>query len=219
MELLTERRFLRRLTDGRYGIGPAMITLAVRAADQFDLAQIARPHLVSLSTQFDQTVHLAELQGNDIVYVDKVDPSRRSIRLTSRIGQPVPLHTASVAKAILAFQPAEVRATILRDHGFERFTTNTITSLDAFDLTLSQVRERGWAMDDGEREDYINALGAPIRDASGAVVAAVSSIELRSVQDLGEMEHDVLPALLAAADAISLELGWAPEDGGEDDDR
>ena len=216
VELLTERRLLRKLADGRYGIGPAVITLAARAADQFDLAQLAHPLLVELSEGFDQTIHLAELQGDHIVYIDKVDPRNRSIRLTSRVGQNVPLHTASVAKAILAFQPTTFVDAVLRDEAFEPYTAQTITSREMFDASLARVRQRGWSTDDGEREDYINAIGVPIRDATGNVVAAVSAIDLKVVNDLQQMERRSLAGLRDAAAKISAELGWDTKGDADD---
>lgn len=210
MALLTTQRLLRKLPDGRYGIGPGLVMLAHRALEQFDLVRTAHPHLVELSSAREQTVHFAELQGDAVVYVDKIDPVR-SIRLTSRVGQAAHLHTASVAKAILAFQPEERLDALLREHTFERFTDTTITTVPDYLDALEQVRDRGWACDDGENENFIVAIGAPVRDASGTVVAAVSVIELKAVAPLQTLVETMLAPLRATADAISADLGWAPD--------
>lgn len=207
MDVLFEQRMLRKLPDGRYGIGPAIIALAHRAQDQFNLAQLAHPRLVALSEMRDQTVHLAELQHNQIIYIDKIEP-KRSIRLTSRVGQAVCLHTASVAKSILAFMPAEAREALLSDYAYEKHSPTTLENRTALDKELLQVRQQGWATDNGEREDYINSIGAPIRDATGQVVAALSVIELKVIQDLPGMRETMLEPLLETAHAISQELGW-----------
>ncbi|RKP53725.1 IclR family transcriptional regulator [Pararobbsia silviterrae] len=207
MDVLFEQRLLRKLPDGRYGIGPGILSLAHRAQDQFDLAQLAHPKLLKLNALRDQTVHLAELQHDEIFYVDKIEP-RRSIRLTSRIGQAVCLHTASVAKSILAFLPSKARDAMLDGYVFDKHTPTTLSSRRALERELQLVRERGWATDDGEREDYVASIGAPIRDVDGNVVAAVSVIELKAIHDLKSMESLMLDALLETADAISRELGW-----------
>ncbi|MDQ4113067.1 MAG: IclR family transcriptional regulator [Actinomycetota bacterium] len=207
MNALASQRLLRKLPDGRYGIGPGLITLANNALDQFRLNRIAHPRLGSLSELFDQTVHLAELHPDQVVYVDKIEP-RRSIRLASRIGDAVPLHTASVAKAILAFQPAEERSRLLDGHEFTPFTDRTLTSAADLEVELAMVRERGWAVDDGELEGYVNCIGVPIRDSSGGVVAAISITDLKAINDLPALEEKVLQPLTETARAISFDLGW-----------
>lgn len=207
MDVLFTQRLLRKLPDGRYGIGPALLSLAYHAQDQYSLVRLARPRLVQLSEMYDQTVHLAELQSDQIVYIDKIEP-KRSIRLTSRVGDAVCLHTASVAKSILAYATQEVRDQLLAGHEFKRFTSTSIESLDAYLGELETVRARGWSTDDGELEDYINCIGVPIRDVSGNVVAAASIIELKAKSDLAAMQQTVLVPLQEAAQAISRDLGW-----------
>nr|WP_224012912.1 IclR family transcriptional regulator [Paraburkholderia tropica] len=207
MEVLQAQRLLRKLADGRYGVGPGIVSLAHRAQDQFNLAQLAHPHLVALSELRDQTVHLAELQHDTIVYIDKIEP-KRSIRLTSRIGQAVCLHTASVAKCILASLPDDARAALFENYVFEKHSPTSLVSYEALERELRAVRERGWATDDGEREDYVTSIGAPIRDVSGQVVAAVSVIELKAIHDLEAMQKLMLEPLLETANAISRDLGW-----------
>lgn len=207
METLTARRLLRRLDDGRYSIGGGLLALAHQGLEQLDLARVAHPFLAELSRQSGDTIHLAELQGDAIVYTAKIDPTGM-VQLTSRVGQPALLHTASVAKAILAYLPADRRAALLNTHRFDRYTEATIDSIDEYERTLATVRERGWAVDRGEREDFINAIAAPVRDASGAVVAAVSVIALKVMTTLETLETRELQPLLDTAAGISAELGW-----------
>lgn len=210
METLSAQRLIRKLPGGRYGIGPGLITLAQKALDQFTVMQLAHPHLVKLGAMYDQTVHLAEMQGDTIVYTDKIEPTK-SIRLVSRVGESVCLYTASVAKAILAYKPEQVRQRMLAGVTFERHTATTLPSYQALEAELEVVRERGWSVDNGEYEDYINCIGAPVRDAKGEVVAALSVIDLKVRHDLGEMERLMLRPILDTAAAISAELGWQPE--------
>ncbi len=207
METLLKTNFLRKLPDGNYCIGAELLSLAHQAQDQFYLAKIAHPKLVELSRDHEKTVHLAELQNNQIIYIDKIEP-QRSIRLTSRIGQAVCLHTASVAKVILAFLPPEVRDELLANYVFETFTPTTIQSREALEEELKKVFQRGWATDDGERENYINSIGLPIRDASGNVVAALSAVELKVISNLDEMHHLMFDCLQETALSISKQLGW-----------
>jgi len=130
------------------------------------------------------------------------------LRLYSQIGKPVRLHTAAVGKAILSQQPAEAVEEFLRRCDFERFTESTITTPEALLSELQVAHERGWAVDDGEMEDFLNCIAAPIRKSTGDVIAAVSITALKAKTNLAMLESKLLPELLLTAAAISKELGW-----------
>lgn len=205
---LQDGGLVRRQADGRYGVGFRLTGLAQLALDQFDLAAVARPYLVELGERCDQTIHLATLERDTIVYTDKIEPTN-SVRMRSQIGHPVCLHTAGVSKAILAFLPQERLDDLLAGYEFERMTDTTITSAAAFRTELERVRERGWATDDGELEDYVNCIAVPIWSSDGAVVAAVSVTALRVRADLDKLGESV-PLLRNVGERISNELGWRP---------
>ncbi|WP_028923284.1 IclR family transcriptional regulator [Pseudonocardia acaciae] len=208
LETLAERGLVRRRGDGRYGVGYRLAGMAQQALDQFDLAQVARPCLTELCRATTHTVHLAVLERDQIVYADKLEPPR-SVRLYSQIGLPVSLHTAGVSKAILALLPADRVEAMLAHCTFERHTDTTITDRAAFLAELDAVRERGWSVDDGEFEDYVNCIAMPVRDATGEVMAAVSVTSLKARADLTALEP-LLPQLRAVTSTISHELGWRP---------
>ncbi|MDI5972308.1 IclR family transcriptional regulator [Streptomyces sp. SL13] len=208
LETLTESALTRRHADGRYGVGYRLAGLAQLALEQFDLSHVARPHLARLCERSTHTVHLAVLDGDRVIYADKLEPPR-SVRLYSQVGLPVALHAAGVAKAILAFRSPATTERLLRGCRFEPHTGTTLTDRDAYLAQLADVRARGWAVDDGEFEDYVNCVAMPIRDASGEVTAAVSVTALKARAGLPEL-HQLLPALGEAASAISKELGWKP---------
>ncbi|MHB9753182.1 IclR family transcriptional regulator [Streptomyces sp. BYX5S] len=209
LESLTEGGLARRLPDGRYAVGHRLAGLAHLALEQFGLKDVAGEHLRLLGERCGHTVHLAALEGDRIVYVDKVDPVD-GVRLYSQIGRPVTLHTAGVAKAILAHLPRERAGDLLADCDFAPHTGTTITSPDAYRKALAETLARGWAVDDGEYEDFVNCVAVPVRDSGGEVVAAVSVTALKAKADLGALETDVLPDLMTTADTISKELGWRP---------
>ncbi|MFE2500048.1 IclR family transcriptional regulator [Streptomyces scopuliridis] len=209
LESLTAGGLARRLPDGRYAVGHRLAGLAHLALEQFGLKDVAGEHLRLLGERCGHTVHLAALEGERIVYVDKVDPID-GVRLYAQIGRPVTLHTAGVAKAILAHVPRERAEALLADCDFAPHTDTTITDPAAFRKALERTRARGWAVDDGEYEDFVNCVAVPVRDSGGDVVAAVSVTALKVKADLGVLESDVLPDLLTTADTISKELGWRP---------
>ena len=206
LQTLADAGYARRLPDGRYSLGYRMVGLAQRAQEQFDLRTIGHPHLVELTTQTGCTTHLAAIDNGHVVYVDKVEPTD-SPRILSQIGRPVPLHTASAAKAILAHLPAGRLDLLLDDWVFTRYSPSTITTREAFLADLDAARERGYAVDDGEYEDYVNCIAVAVRDATGDVVASISVTALRAIRDLASLVAD-LPRLRQAATDMSRDLGW-----------
>ncbi|WP_406383902.1 IclR family transcriptional regulator [Streptomyces sp. NBC_00117] len=209
LESLAEGGLARRLPDGRYAVGHRLAGLAQLAVEQFGLKDVASEHLRGLGERSGHTVHLAALEGEQIVYVDKVDPVD-GVRLYSQIGRPVTLHTAGVAKAILAHVPRDRADALLAGCDFAPRTGTTIIDAAAYRAALDETRARGWAVDDGEYEDYVNCLAVPVRDSGGDVVAAVSVTALKAKADLAALEADVLPDLMTTAETISKELGWRP---------
>lgn len=208
LQTLSDTGLARRRNDGLYGAGYRLTGLAHLAHEQFDLAAVAKPHLSALGQSCSHTIHLAELQGRSIVYVDKIEQPGM-VRLYSQIGQPVVLHTSGVSKAILAHQPAAVVDSMLESCTFARYTDATITSPEAFHSELERVREQGWAVDGGEYEDYVNCIAMPLHDAGGAVFASVSITSLKARADLDELGK-LAPQLEEVTTAISKEIGWRP---------
>src|SRR5437667_11809434 len=116
------------------------------AMGRFDVRDRARLHLEKLLYEVDETVHLCALDGGEVLYLDKMEPSR-SVRMASRIGRRNPAHCTSVGKAIMAFLPEAEVDDILRQHGLKRLTAKTITTPAELKAELKLIRERGYAID------------------------------------------------------------------------
>lgn len=208
LQTLTETGLARRRSDGTYGVGYRLTWFASLASEQFELRDLARPRLAELGAECGHTVHLAVFEGDRIVYADKIEQPG-TVRMYSQIGQPVRLHTSGVSKAILAHVDRETLDRMLDGYDYERFTSTTVDSRSAFDAELQLVRERGWAVDDGEFEDFINCVAMPIRGADGQVNSAVSITALRAQANLAELER-LLPRLAQVTEGISKSIGWRP---------
>lgn len=208
MQTLTDSGLSRRLADGSYGLGYRLAGLATVAAEQFDMRNIAHHSLDVLGRECTFTVHLAALEGDVIVYADKIEQPGM-IKLYSQIGHTVLLHTSGVGKAILAYQPDDVVDRMLRNYTFTKFTENTHTSDVGFRAALLTTKARGWAADDAEYEDFVNCVAMPVRDGSGRVIAAVSITALKAKANLQELT-EWLPRLAETTEAISRDLGWRP---------
>lgn len=212
LQTLEAESIVRRDRQGRYVLGFGLIRLAESALEQIDIRTVAHPHLTSLAARLGHTVHLAQYLDGRIIYVDKVE-GRGTVAMGSRIGLPTDLHTAAVAKAILSHLPAGERSRVLEEQAsFVRYSATTITDLPRYLGELDRTRQRGWAEDDGEKEDYINCVAVPIRDATGRVTAGLSVTALRAVAPL-ETLRTAVPAIRTVSAAISSELGWRPPAG------
>ncbi|MEW2570615.1 IclR family transcriptional regulator [Streptomyces sp. NPDC047070] len=206
LQTLEEAGFVRKDASGRYAMGFQLIAYGQLALDQVEARSLAHPILQELADSHGHTVHLGELVGDRIVYIDKID-GEGSVAMGSRIGLQAQTHTAGVAKVITAFQDPQTQDRILETATFERYTDTTHTSREALVEDLRRSRSRGWAEDDGEHEGYINCVAVPVFDARGKATHGISVTALSAVAPLAELRTH-LDEFRSAAQQISTKLGW-----------
>ncbi|MEU0546427.1 IclR family transcriptional regulator [Micromonospora sp. NPDC005979] len=208
LHTLESARFVRRTGAGAYVLGSGLIELADLALGSMDLRQPAAAHLRALQRETGHTVHLAQLTGDEIIYIDKVDsPAFDAVKLPSRVGRAVSIYASAVGKTILAYLPLDDRERLLSHVVFERFTDTTFADRGALDAELADIQERGWAVDNGEHDTYVMCVAAPIRDSRGQVIAAASITAIEVIASLDELKGN-LPLLLETANQISYEIGY-----------
>ncbi len=159
--------------SSHYRLSLKLLWLAIRLIDGLSLDQMVRPLLEDLAHATRETVHMALLDGNMAVYVEKID-SPNSIRMYSRVGKRVPLHCTGLGKAILAYLPKERVHEIVAIEGLPRRTANTITEPKPLFEHLATIRSRGYALDEEEHEEGIRCIAAPLFDRQNQVVGALS---------------------------------------------
>jgi DNA-binding IclR family transcriptional regulator len=148
-------------------------------------------------------VHLSILDGAEVVYVDKID-SPEPVRAYSRIGGRSPAFAVATGKAMLAWQSPEYVAAVAER--IERFTTRTVADAEELRQELARIRVQGFAVNKGEWRDTVCGLAAPIRDASGLVIAAVGISGPAERLKPKRLKELVAPVVEAAA-VISASLG------------
>ncbi len=203
---LAERGLVERnpATD-KYRLGFGMIHLAGAAMARLDLVQQARPILEELAERTRETVNLAVLDGDRVMHIDQITGTR-SVVSVSWVGRRTPYHCTSNGKVLLAFLGEGERERLLQAP-LERQTPNTIVDPVALRAQLVEVRARGYAHTIEELEEGLNAVAAPVRQADGGVVAAVSvagpAFRMRPVElpRIAQMAMD-------AAGAISARMGY-----------
>jgi DNA-binding IclR family transcriptional regulator len=193
--------------DGKYHLGLALFELGTMVRRKMDFTVEARPFLRTLMEKTGETVHLAILDHDSILYVITHE-SKQALRMGSKVGTRAPVHSTAVGKVLLASQPEEEIERIVA-RGLPQSTPGTIVEAKALRRELALVKAQGHAVDDEESEIGLRAIAAPIRNYSGDVVAAISIA--------GPVHRMTKKALLSwlrelvdAAEAVSQRLGWQP---------
>lgn len=203
---LESRGFVEQISGrGKYRLGFAIARLARASSAHLDLSRLSQDICDDLTDALGETTNVAILDENRIVnVVESIGPGE--ITLRTWVGQNCPAHATSSGKVLLAaLDDAEVR-TRLTDT-LPTFTPTTVEKLDDLLAELADVRERGWATVTEELEVGLNAVAAPVRDATDQVIAALS-VSGPSYRVGEDSFVEVAKRTVAAAEAISRRLGW-----------
>ncbi|QSX09193.1 IclR family transcriptional regulator [Alkalibacter rhizosphaerae] len=156
-----------RLTFKLLGLGEALL-------DKVDIVSIARPYIQHLAEFSEETVHLVQKEGTNMVYIDKVESYSSSVRMVSRIGVEKPLYCTAVGKAMLAELTNQEVRQIWEKSDIQKLTPKTIVDFDDFLRELDEVREKGYALDNEENELGVRCIGAVIKNYKGKAENAFS---------------------------------------------
>ena len=190
---------VKRRADGAYVIGRRLWDLGLLAPVEYELRRIASPFLHDLYGATLATVHLAELDGRSVVYLDRLS-GHASVPVVSRIGSRLPLHATGVGKVLLAHCDDEVRGAVLAD--LTRITPYTITQPGRLREQLRRVHRDGYAQTVEEMSLGACSVAVPVFGPDGGVVAALGLV----VADLKRDRPRLVAALHVAARGIARSL-------------
>ena len=202
--LVAENLLEQNPETGKYRLGIALFRLGSLVRRRMDVFNEAKPLLRELREKVNETVHLAVLDGSDIMYVYNHE-SGQAIRMRSDIGVRKPAYCTAEGQAILAFEDNDTVDRII-GHGLMARTPQTITDPTQLKKVLEDIRLRGCAVEDEESEVGMRCIAAPLRDDTGEVVAAigvggpVSRLSKKTVAAF-------IPYVIETASAISARLG------------
>ena len=199
---LVDLGYVRQEPSRQYSLGPRLIRLGDITSRR--LAAWSRPHLEWAVATLGESVNLATLDGDQIVYVAQTMASKNSMRMFTEVGRRVDPHTTAVGKAMLAHVPEDEVRGLLGRTGMARQTEHTLVTPDAFLAELEQVRERGYALDNQEQEIGVRCVAVEVPDSQHRLALSMSGPLSRMGDDV--IERAVGP-LNAAAQAIRDELG------------
>jgi len=202
LQTLVSQRML--TSDARsqgYSLGPRLIRLAHAAWRRASLAPVARQHLDALSALTGETIHLAQLDNAQVLYVDKRNATR-PIPMFSDAGKIGPAYCTGIGKAILAFLDETERERAIAQQSFYRHTPHSLTDAQALRAELETVRVTGIAHDREEHEPQIICIATPILDASSRPLGGISvtsSTARTSLDALGRYRDDLRATAAAIA--------------------
>ncbi|MGV2620818.1 UNVERIFIED_CONTAM: IclR family transcriptional regulator [Halobacillus marinus] len=205
LQTMQKRHFLTVAEGKVYKLGPKLVQIGTRALETLDVYADARPYLRELMEKVEETVFMAMMIEEELVYVAKFD-NYRSIRTTAQIGMRKPLYCTGLGKAFLAFMPEPVSDHLLSNMKMEPITSKTLTDPHVLKEQFAGFREQGFAIDDEENEVGLYCLAAPIYNAAGEMVAAISTAGPKT-RVLGRYEF-VSESLLTVSKAISERNGY-----------
>lgn len=160
--------------SSKYFLTFKMFEIGGRIVRKHDILSQTKPFLERLSSIAGEAVHLVVREGTEILYVFKEDSGDNTVRMSSRVGLRSPMYCTAVGKAIMAELPEAEAEEIWNSSVITRRTGKTITTLEELRKQLSEVRKKGYAVDDEENEVGVRCVGASICDSSGKVYGAFS---------------------------------------------
>ncbi len=205
---LVEERLLERSAAGRYRLGLAVYELGTGVSEHVDLHQAALPVLTHLRHTTGEMVHVAVLDGLEVVYVERLE-SYHLMPVFRRVGHRIPAHQTASGKVLLAALSAEELHLRLQTWSPVAVTQRTIVDRRRLIAELHRTAERGWGDNIEEGHAGVVSVGAPIRGSDGAVSAAVSVVGATTRMTPTVMRRCV-SQVIEAAGLISRRLGHRP---------
>ncbi len=174
--------------SGRYRLGLKILDLAGRVWGRHDVRHIAGPFMEEAARKSGEIIHLAVLDGPDIVYLEKKGQGQ-VLTVATRVGGRNPAYASAMGKVLLADLSQRELKGILGRGRLSRLTVNTITEMPRLVEELDRIREQGFALDNEETFPGIRCVGAPIRDAGGKAIAALSVTVPAQRMEAGRVEE------------------------------
>ncbi|WP_339164902.1 IclR family transcriptional regulator [Siminovitchia sp. FSL W7-1587] len=192
--------------DVRYRLGLKLLELGGIVADQLELRKVAKPLMKKLQADINETVHLVVREGNEAVYIEKVE-SNHALRLYTRVGRRSELSLGSGPKLLLAYMPKQEQEKVISQMSFERFTDNTVVDAEELLKKIEEIRSNGFSISYGEQDVGTVGISYPVYNRKGSVVAALS-VSGPVTRLSGEHKKYAQIKTEETARNISMELGY-----------
>lgn len=203
---LANHGYLERVPGGQqYRLGMQLATLGLSILRGMDLRREAEPYINAVVDRCEETCDMSVPDRGEALIIEVIR-SRQALAMMTSVGQRLPLHATAGGKVFLAYLAEAEREAILA-RPLTRYTAKTITDPEVLRREARQFVEQGYTFDDGEFEVGVRAVAAPVRDATGQVIAVISmpGPVARITQ---ERIPEIAREMMETAEAISRHLGW-----------
>jgi DNA-binding IclR family transcriptional regulator len=190
--------------NGLYRLTFKTTGLVRRSIEGLSLGKLARPHLVRLRDQVQESVWLAEQRSYGIVLIDVVEAPHR-LRLSFDVGDLCPVHATALGKAIAAYLAPEQVEALLPKGKLPKLTSHTLTSRTQLRAELARVRQQQYAINAEESIEGAILVGAPLFDSLGKVFGGIS-VSAPTARCSPKKRREIIERVLAASRAITGDL-------------
>lgn len=199
---LEQEGYLQRVPGSkRFAGGPRLHNLALAALSNSVIGAPRHAILQALSEEIQETCNCTMLEGNHVVYFDRVE-ANWPYRIHLPVGSHVPLHCTASGKLFLALMPGSQQERLLRTLDLARHTDLTVTDRSRLQSQLSRIREEGVSIDEGEYLDGLISLAIPVFDEHGRMCFAIAAHAPTARRNVSELRQ-FLPAMRRAAGKLS----------------
>jgi DNA-binding IclR family transcriptional regulator len=205
VQTLVQAGFLEEAETGKLRLGRRILELALIARRGLGLSDVARPVMRRLCADLGETVLLTRLAGNAVICLEREEASAQRLRISYDRGQVLPINAGASAFVLLAWLDADLLTQVLDSTPLERFTGRTLTSPNAIRRRLAETAKQGFGLSQGELDQNVLGVAAPIRDADDVVRAAIS-VAAFSPRVPKSRLPSVIRTVRAAAEEISATL-------------
>lgn len=205
LAVLTRRRYVKQdPATKKYMLGLKCLDLSSRLKDHLEIITAAKPVMQKLMETTGETVNLVSFENMEAVYIDQLSNTKSLLRMFTRVGARVPLHSSGVGKAFLAVRPPAEALDYFRSAKKVRHTKNSLVKEDEFLRDLEETRDRGYAVDREEFEEGVGCIAAVI--THNGQVAGAMSISGPSSRILGANTERLASEVVQSAKVISKQL-------------
>lgn len=192
----------------KYKLGPGILRLSDQLIKNLDIISAAKPFMARLVEDTGESSHLCMLSNDSAVVIEQI-MTDSLLSVNAKVGNSEPVYCSSVGKCLLAFCEEDKKESILAGIDFKPYTKNTITSPEKLRKELDEIVAKGYATDEGEMNEDIMCIAAPIHSHSGIVLHSLGiSGPLSRIKN--KKSDAIICQLIKAARNISEQLGYEP---------
>ncbi len=195
---------------GNYRLGVKIFQISQAYINKLNLIEVSQHSMQQLKEMLNESVYIGILNGKNIVYLDVIETDE-PVRVRSRIGNVGPAYATAMGKAHLSALTDKEIDDLFGSKSFQKFTNNTIVSIEDLKEEIKIVKENGYALDSEEYEVGVCCVAAPIYDFLGKIIAAISISAPVERVDKSRLDTEIIPALLDSSKKLSIKFGYSAD--------